>query len=75
MDMDAQIKEAMAAELEDAIELETAAGPAPALVLEGGGFRGMFTAGVLDVLMERGLTGFSSVWGAVSYTHLTLPTN
>lgn len=63
MDMDAQIKEAMAAELEDAIELETAAGPAPALVLEGGGFRGMFTAGVLDVLMERGLTGFSSVWG------------
>lgn len=36
----------------------------PALVLEGGGFRGMFTAGVLDVLMERGLTDFSSVWGA-----------
>lgn len=35
----------------------------PALVLEGGGFRGMFTAGVLDVLMERGLTDFSSVWG------------
>ena len=35
----------------------------PALVLEGGGFRGMFTAGVLDVLMERGLTGFSSIWG------------
>ena len=36
---------------------------APALVLEGGGFRGMFTAGVLDVLMERGLTDFQSVWG------------
>ena len=35
----------------------------PALVLEGGGFRGIFTAGVLDVLMERGLTRFSSVWG------------
>lgn len=35
----------------------------PALVLEGGGFRGMFTAGVLDVLMERGLTDFSSLWG------------
>jgi predicted patatin/cPLA2 family phospholipase len=33
------------------------------LVLEGGGFRGMFTAGVLDVFMERGLQGFSSVWG------------
>ena len=35
----------------------------PALVLEGGGFRGLFTAGVLDVLQERGLTGFSSIWG------------
>ena len=34
-----------------------------ALVLEGGGFRGMFTAGVLDVLQERGLYGFSSIWG------------
>lgn len=38
-------------------------GAAPALVLEGGGFRGMFTAGVLDVLQERGVYGFSSVWG------------
>ena len=26
------------------------------LVLEGGAMRGMFTAGVLDVLMEHGLT-------------------
>lgn len=34
-----------------------------ALVLEGGGFRGMFTAGVLDVLMEHGVYGFDSVWG------------
>ncbi len=34
-----------------------------ALVLEGGGFRGVFTAGVLDVLMERGVYDFSSVWG------------
>lgn len=34
-----------------------------ALVLEGGGFRGIFTSGVLDVFMERGLAGFSSVWG------------
>ena len=41
----------------------TTTSQAPALVLEGGGFRGMFTAGVLDVLMERGLTDFSSVWG------------
>ena len=36
---------------------------APALVLEGGGFRGMFTAGVLDVLQERGVYGFSGIWG------------
>ena len=34
-----------------------------ALVLEGGGFRGIFTAGVLDVFMERGLAGFASAWG------------
>ncbi|MBR1829015.1 MAG: patatin family protein [Atopobiaceae bacterium] len=34
-----------------------------ALVLEGGGFRGMFTAGVLDVFMEQGIWDFSSVWG------------
>ena len=26
------------------------------LVLEGGAMRGMFTAGVLDILMEHGLT-------------------
>ena len=38
-------------------------GGAPALVLEGGGFRGMFTAGVLDVLQEAGVYGFSSIWG------------
>jgi predicted patatin/cPLA2 family phospholipase len=34
-----------------------------ALVLEGGGYRGVYTAGVLDVLMEHGLTNFASVWG------------
>ena len=35
-----------------------------ALVLEGGGYRGIFTAGVLDVLMERGLGDeYASVWG------------
>ena len=35
-----------------------------ALVLEGGGYRGIFTAGVIDVLMERGLGGeYASVWG------------
>lgn len=33
------------------------------LVLEGGGYRGVFTAGVLDVLMEHGITDFVSVWG------------
>lgn len=35
-----------------------------ALVLEGGGYRGIFTAGILDVLMEHALTDeFASVWG------------
>ena len=34
-----------------------------ALILEGGGFRGMFTSGVLDVLMEQGVYDFQSVWG------------
>jgi predicted patatin/cPLA2 family phospholipase len=34
-----------------------------ALVLEGGGYRGVFTAGVLDVLMEHGLYDFEIVWG------------
>ncbi len=34
-----------------------------ALVLEGGGFRSMYTAGVLDVFMENGIDAFSSVWG------------
>ena len=33
------------------------------LVLEGGGLRGMFTAGVMDVLMEQGIYGFDNVWG------------
>ena len=33
------------------------------LVLEGGGMRGMFTAGVLDVLQEQGIYGFDTVWG------------
>lgn len=36
---------------------------ANALVLEGGGYRGVFTAGVLDVLMEHGVCDFGSVWG------------
>ena len=34
-----------------------------ALVLEGGGYRGIYTGGVTDVLLEHGLAGFSSVWG------------
>lgn len=33
------------------------------LVLEGGGYRSVFTAGVLDVFMEHGLYDFGSVWG------------
>ena len=34
-----------------------------ALVLEGGGYRGVFTAGVLDVFMEHGVNNFSDIWG------------
>ncbi len=37
--------------------------PVLVLVLEGGGIRGMFTSGVLDVLMERGVSDFDTVWG------------
>lgn len=40
-----------------------AGSPDNALVLEGGGYRGVFTAGVLDVLMENGVYDFGSVWG------------
>ena len=45
------------------------------IVLEGGGMRGVYTAGVLDFLQSEnffadGVIGVS----AVSYTHLTLPT-
>lgn len=34
-----------------------------ALVLEGGGYRGQFTGGVLDVLMERGFYAFDELFG------------
>ncbi len=34
-----------------------------ALVMEGGGFRGVYTSGVLDVLMEHGIQCFNDVWG------------
>lgn len=34
-----------------------------ALVLEGGGFRGIFSAGATDVMQENGIYGFGSVWG------------
>lgn len=34
-----------------------------ALVLEGGGLRGMFTAGVLDVFLEQGFVDFSHIYG------------
>ena len=52
------------------------------LILEGGGMRGVYTAGVLDAFLDAGIE-FSSVYGvsagschaSVSYTHLTLPTN
>ena len=34
-----------------------------ALILEGGGYRGVYSGGVTDVLLENGITDFSSVWG------------
>ena len=34
-----------------------------ALVLEGGGFRGIFSAGALDVMQEHGIYGYTSLWG------------
>ena len=34
-----------------------------ALILEGGGYRGIYSGGVTDVLLENGISGFSSVWG------------
>lgn len=34
-----------------------------ALILEGGSFRGQFTAGVLDVLMEKGVEGIDACYG------------
>lgn len=33
------------------------------LVLQGGGMRGIYTAGVLDVFLEQGVTGFDTVVG------------
>ena len=46
-----------------------------ALVLEGGAMRGLYTSGILDVLLKKDIQ-FKTVIGvsAVSYTHLTLPT-
>ena len=35
--------------------------PDTALILEGGSFRGIFTAGVLDVLLEHGIGDFTGV--------------
>lgn len=34
-----------------------------ALILEGGGYRGIYTGGVLDAFLENGVEQFSSVWG------------
>ena len=38
------------------MDAENESRPTAGLVLEGGGMRGMYTAGVLDVLMEHGIT-------------------
>ena len=45
------------------VEQESAHPSSTALVLEGGSYRGIFTAGILDVLREKGVTNFESVWG------------
>ena len=50
--------------LEDKKEISMKTG----LILEGGAMRGMFTAGVLDVLMEHGIT----VDGAIGVVWLQL---
>lgn len=42
-------------------ESTVAARPSVGVVFEGGGFRGMYTAGVMDVWMERGFTADATV--------------
>ncbi len=42
-------------------EIPPAPSPTVGVVLEGGGFRGMYTAGVLDVWMEEGITATATV--------------
>ena len=53
-----------------------------ALVLSGGGSRGAYQCGVWQALEELGIkidivvgVSVGAINGAVSYTHLTLPTN
>lgn len=43
------------------VEIPTMSEHTVGVVLEGGGFRGMYTAGVLDVWMERGITATHTV--------------
>ncbi len=47
----------------DGVEQTPVHSSSTALVLEGGSYRGIFTAGILDVLREKGVTNFESVWG------------
>lgn len=58
--------------LEDKKEISMKTG----LILEGGAMRGMFTAGVLDVLMEHGITVDGAIgvvgWGGV-WLQLQIP--
>ena len=44
-------------------QLDATHQPDGAFILEGGSFRGIFTAGVLDVLLEHGIVDFTGVWG------------
>ena len=52
-----------ASQSDAALQPNSAHQPDVALILEGGSFRGIFTAGVLDVLLEHGIVDFTGVWG------------
>ena len=41
------------------------------LIIEGGGMRGIFAAGVVDYFLDKDIV-LDNVIGAVSYTHLDL---
>lgn len=60
---DAVLQPNAASQSDAALQPNATHQPDVALVLEGGSFRGIFTAGVLDVLLEYGIVDFTGVWG------------